>query len=158
MKGGIGLIPYKSAFIRMRRKIIDDCCLYYLNDLFGIKLICLRSELNVATFWLCMDSTFFGMSCFKPFSPYRRRDRSKISSDQKRLFMAVSLYPLSFFANTPFKNKHTSNMVLYARRFSLLKTIKFIFLVCVLYYIGSIFFHHLSSRNLLHELYVINVK
>ena len=30
-------------------------------------------------------------------------DRSKISSDQKRLFFAVSLYPLSFFANTPFK-------------------------------------------------------
>ena len=28
--------------------------------------------------------------------------RSKISSDQKRLFFAVSLYPLSFFANTPF--------------------------------------------------------
>ena len=31
-------------------------------------------------------------------------DRSKISSDQnqKRLFFALSLYPLSFFANTPF--------------------------------------------------------
>ena len=30
-------------------------------------------------------------------------DRSKISSDQKRFFIALSLYPLSFFANTPFK-------------------------------------------------------
>ena len=30
-------------------------------------------------------------------------DRSKTSSDQKRLFVVVSLYPLSFFANTPFK-------------------------------------------------------
>ena len=30
-------------------------------------------------------------------------DRSKISSDQKRLFIAVSLYPLTFFAYTPFK-------------------------------------------------------
>ena len=30
-------------------------------------------------------------------------DRSKISGDQKRLFIALSLYPLSFFANTPFK-------------------------------------------------------
>ena len=30
-------------------------------------------------------------------------DRSKISSDQKRLFLALCLYPLSFFANTPFK-------------------------------------------------------
>ena len=29
-------------------------------------------------------------------------DRTKISSDQKRLFFALSLYPLSFFANTPF--------------------------------------------------------
>ena len=30
-------------------------------------------------------------------------DRSKISSDQERFFIALSLYPLSFFANTPFK-------------------------------------------------------
>ena len=30
-------------------------------------------------------------------------DRRKISSDQKRLFIAVSLYPVSFFTNTPFK-------------------------------------------------------
>ena len=35
-------------------------------------------------------------------------DRSKIRSDQKRFFIALSLYPLSFFANTPFKHK-TSN-------------------------------------------------
>ena len=32
--------------------------------------------------------------------------RSKISSDQKRLFSAVSLYPFTFFANTPFKCSH----------------------------------------------------
>ena len=30
-------------------------------------------------------------------------DRSKISGDQTRFFIALSLYPLSFFANTPFK-------------------------------------------------------
>ena len=30
-------------------------------------------------------------------------DKSKICSDQKRLYFAVSLHPLSFFANTPFK-------------------------------------------------------
>ena len=30
-------------------------------------------------------------------------DRIKISSDQKRLFFALRLYPLSFFASTPFK-------------------------------------------------------
>ena len=29
--------------------------------------------------------------------------RSKISSDEKRFFIALSIYPLSFFANTPFK-------------------------------------------------------
>jgi len=33
-----------------RRKITDDFRLFYLNDLFEIKLIILRSELNVATF------------------------------------------------------------------------------------------------------------
>ena len=32
-------------------------------------------------------------------------DRSKISGDQKRFFIALSLYPLSFFANTPFNIK-----------------------------------------------------
>ena len=32
-------------------------------------------------------------------------DRSKIRSDQKRLFCAVRLYTLSFFANTPFKSE-----------------------------------------------------
>ena len=36
-------------------------------------------------------------------------DRSKISKDQKRLFFAVSLCPLSFFANTPFKLKFSEN-------------------------------------------------
>jgi len=30
-------------------------------------------------------------------------DRSKICSDQKRFFIALSLYPLSLFANTYFK-------------------------------------------------------
>ena len=32
-------------------------------------------------------------------------DRSKISSDQKRFFIALSLYPLSFNANSPFKTQ-----------------------------------------------------
>ena len=32
-------------------------------------------------------------------------DKSRISSDQKRFFIALSLYPLSFFANTPFKTR-----------------------------------------------------
>ena len=48
----------------MRRKIIDDYWLSYLNDLFGIKLIILGSHMNVATFRICMDATFAGMSRF----------------------------------------------------------------------------------------------
>ena len=36
---------------------------------------------------------------YKSFLTYR----SKISSDQRRLFFAVSPHPLLFFANTPFK-------------------------------------------------------
>ena len=38
--------------------------------------------------------------------------RSKISSDQKRFFIALSLYPLSFFVNTPFKYLWKSILVL----------------------------------------------
>ena len=56
-----------------------------------------------------MDTnTFFGIQVvFNNFLLIGATDRSKISSDQKRLFFAVSLYPLLFFANTPFK----SNMI-----------------------------------------------
>ena len=39
-------------------------------------------------------------------------DRIKISGDQKRFFIALSLYPLSFFANTPFK-RHTFQFQLF---------------------------------------------
>ena len=88
---------------RVRWKIIDDYCFYYLNDLFGIKLIILRSELNVASFQICMDAAFFDVSRFNNFLLIDATDRSKISSDQKRLFFALSLYPLSFFAKTPLK-------------------------------------------------------
>ena len=55
----------------MWRKIIDDYRLQYLNDLLEIKLIILRSKLNI-----------------KRFSEFVLRigatDRCKISSDQKR--------------------------------------------------------------------------
>ena len=36
--------------------------------------------------------------------------RSKISSDQKRVLIALSLYPLSFFANTPFKERRMKRL------------------------------------------------
>ena len=39
---------------------------------------------------------------FNNFLHIDATDRSKISSDQKRFFIALSLYPLLFFANTPF--------------------------------------------------------
>ena len=44
---------------------------------------------------------------FNNFLHIDATDRSKISSDQKRFFIALSLYPLSFFANTPFKKIKT---------------------------------------------------
>ena len=76
----------------MRRKIIDDFWLSYLNDLFVIKLIILRyKSYNIATFQIFMDATFFSISLILLKDA---TDRSKISSDQKRLFFAVSLYPL----------------------------------------------------------------
>ena len=43
---------------------------------------------------------------FNKFLLIDATDRSKISGDQKRFFIALSLYPLSFFANTPFKEPY----------------------------------------------------
>ena len=48
----------------MWRKITDDYRLKYLNDLFEIKFIFLRSKSYVATFGICKESTFFGMQRF----------------------------------------------------------------------------------------------
>ena len=42
------------------------------------------------------------LDVFNNFLLIDATDRSKINSDQKRFFIALSLYPLSFFANTPF--------------------------------------------------------
>ena len=49
----------KFNYIRMRRKIIDDFRLQYLNDLFELSLIILRYESYIATFRICMEATFF---------------------------------------------------------------------------------------------------
>jgi len=54
---------------------------------------------------------------FNKFLLIDATDRSKISSDQKRFFIALSLHPLSFFANTPFKHsmlsiKHDKSFIL----------------------------------------------
>ena len=45
--------------------------------------------------------------------------RSKIRSDQKRFFIALSLYPLSFFAKTPFKSLYLEPVPLYLGHVSL---------------------------------------
>ena len=81
----------------MWRKIIDDYRLYYLNDLFEMKLIFLRSKSYVAIFSISMDASYSVWDVFNNFLLIDATDRSKISSDQKRFFI-----PLSFFANTPF--------------------------------------------------------
>ena len=47
-----------------------------------------------------MDAKFFSMSRFNNFLLIDGTDRSKISNDEKRIFL------LEFFANTPFKFKH----------------------------------------------------
>ena len=70
--------------------------------MFEIKLIFLRSQSYVAIFSICMAGKILGY-VFNNFLLIDATDRSKISRDQKRLFIALSLYPLSVFANTPFK-------------------------------------------------------
>jgi len=51
--------------------------------------------------WTLRSSVFV---VFNNFLLIDATDRSKISSDQKRFFIALGLYHLSFFANTPFKD------------------------------------------------------
>ena len=69
--------------------------------MFEIKWIFLRSEPCVAPFSICMDVTFFRISRFLLTDA---TDRSKISGDQKRFFIALSLYPLSFSRTLPLTN------------------------------------------------------
>ena len=56
----------------MWRKIIDDYRLKYLNDLFNINLIFLRSKSYVPISSICMGATLFGMRRLYQFSPNRR--------------------------------------------------------------------------------------
>ena len=87
----------------MWRKIIDDYRSYYLNDLFEIKLIFYSlSRMSQFSQFVCPLS-YSVWDVFNNFLLIDATDRSKISSDQMRFFIALSLYPLSFFANTPFK-------------------------------------------------------
>jgi len=87
----------------MWRKIIHDYRLYCLNDLFEIKWIfySLSRMLQFSKFVWALS--YWVLDGFNKFLLIDATDRSKISSDKKRFFIALSLYPLSFFANTPFK-------------------------------------------------------
>ena len=81
-----------------------------MNDLSEIKLIFygLSSMLQFSEFvWALRSSVWVD---FNNFLLLDAKDRSKISSDQKRFFIALSLYPLSFFANTPFKKEDHSHI------------------------------------------------
>ena len=60
----------------------------------------LSRMLQLPQFVWALRSSVWGV--FINFLLIDATDRSKISSDQKRFFIALSLYPLSFFANTPF--------------------------------------------------------
>jgi len=76
----------------------------------NIWMICLKLNrffyglsrmLHISEFiWTLRSSVFV---VFNNFLLIDATDRSKIISDQMRLFIALSLYPLLFFANTPFK-------------------------------------------------------
>ena len=78
--------------------------------MFEIKLIFLPSTSRMLKF-----SQFVWTPCYSVRDDYNNfllidaTDRSKISGHQKRLFIALSLYPLSFFANTPFNHRLVSN-------------------------------------------------
>ena len=65
----------------MRRKIIDDYCLQYLNDFFGIKLIfyCPRRMLQLSDFVWSLRSSV--LVIFNNFVLIDTTDRSKICSD-----------------------------------------------------------------------------
>ena len=50
--------------------------------------------------WILCSSVWF---VFNNFLLIDATDRSKINSNHHRIFFCVSLYPLSFFSNTPFR-------------------------------------------------------
>ena len=71
--------------------------------MFGIKQIFLRSKSNIATFEFVWTLSSSVCVSFNNFLLINATDRSNISSKHHRVFYDLSLYPLSFFANTPFK-------------------------------------------------------
>ena len=92
----------------MWRKIIDDYRLQYLNDLFEIKLIFygLSRMLQFSDFEWALSYSVWDF--FNNFLLLDATDRSKISSDQKRFFIALSIYPFHFSRTLPLKLKMLS--------------------------------------------------
>ena len=77
----------------------------------NIRMICLKLTWFVYGLSRMLQfSQFVWTPCYSVWDVFNNfllidaTDRSKISSDWKRFFIALSLYPLSFFANTPFKS------------------------------------------------------
>ena len=70
--------------------------------MFEIKFIFLRSSCMLQFSEFVWPLSYSVWDVFNNFLLIDATDRSKISSDQKRFFIALSLYPLLFFANTPF--------------------------------------------------------
>ena len=73
-------------------------CLKLNRFFYGLSRISHLSEIA----WILRSSVLVVINNFLLIDA---TERSKISSDQKRFFIALSLYPLSFFANTPFKTR-----------------------------------------------------
>ena len=71
--------------------------------------------------WTLRSSVFV---VFNNFLLIDATDKSKISSDQKRFFIALSLYPLSFFANTPFKALKFQTYIFWSNRICSLKYLR----------------------------------
>ena len=60
--------------------------------------------------FIIVKQTQKALVVFNNFLLIDATDRSKINSAQKRFFIALSIYPLSFFSNTPFKNSTWQHM------------------------------------------------
>ena len=82
----------------MWRKIIDDYRLYYLNDFFEIKWISYGLSRMLQFSQFVWRLSYSALDVINNFLLIHATNRSKISSDQKRFYIALSL-SLSFFAN-----------------------------------------------------------
>ena len=71
-----------------------------MNDLFQIKLICLRSESWIVTFSIWVDATLSSISSFKQFLLIDATDR-------KVLLVAIKSAYFSPYAYTPFHFSQT---------------------------------------------------